>query len=110
MALLDLSQFGRRLAGARGERAVSLAGQAIGGVALGIVLVALGQALLAGIGLAVAGVPFAVLLTALMFLCGVVQVGVVPVLLIAREAARGPPPCCSGRSSSAPLIMSSGRS
>jgi predicted PurR-regulated permease PerM len=83
VALLDLSRFGRRLAGPRGERAVSLAGQAIRGVALGIVLVALGQALLAGIGLAVAGVPFAVLLTALMFLCGVVQIGVVPVLLIA---------------------------
>jgi predicted PurR-regulated permease PerM len=83
VALLDLSRFGRRLAGARGERAVSLAGQAIRGVALGIVFVALGQSLLAGIGLAVAGVPFAVLLTALMFLCGVVQVGVVPVLLVA---------------------------
>jgi predicted PurR-regulated permease PerM len=50
---------------------------------LGIVLVALGQALLVGIGLAVAGVPFAVLLTAVMFFCGVAQVGVVLVLLIA---------------------------
>ena len=34
-------------------------------------------------GLAVAGVPFAVLLTAVMFLGGVVQVGVVPVLACA---------------------------
>lgn len=81
--MTDLCRFGRRLAGARGERAVHLAGQAIRGVALGIVLVALGQAVLAGIGLAVAGVPFAVLLTALMFLFGVVQVGVVPVLVLA---------------------------
>jgi predicted PurR-regulated permease PerM len=83
IAVTDLCRFGRRLAGARGERAVNLAGQAIRGVALGIVLVAIGQSVLAGIGLAIAGVPFAVLLTALMFLCGVVQVGVVPVLLIA---------------------------
>jgi predicted PurR-regulated permease PerM len=83
VAVTDLCRFGRRLAGARGERAVNLAGQAIRGVALGIVLVALGQAVLAGIGLAVAGVPFAVLLTALMFLFGVVQVGVVPVLVLA---------------------------
>jgi len=83
VAVTDLCRFGRRLAGARGERAVHLAGQAIRGVALGIVLVALGQAVLAGIGLAVAGVPFAVLLTALMFLFGVVQVGVVPVLVLA---------------------------
>jgi predicted PurR-regulated permease PerM len=83
VAVMDLCRFGRRLAGARGERAVNLAGQAIRGVAVGIVLVAVGQSVLAGIGLAVAGVPFAVLLTALMFLFGVVQVGVVPVLLMA---------------------------
>lgn len=83
VAVTDLCRFGRRLAGANGERAVYLAGQAIRGVALGIVLVALGQAVLAGIGLAVAGVPLPLLLTALMFLCGVVQVGVVPVLVLA---------------------------
>lgn len=83
LAVTDLCRFGQRLAGARGERAVNLAGQAIRGVALGIVLVALGQAALGGIGLAVAGVPFPLLLTVLMFLCGVVQVGVVPVLLLA---------------------------
>ena len=83
IAVLDLCRFGRRLAGSRGERAVNLAGQAIRGVALGIVLVALGQALLAGIGLGVAGVPFPVLLTAVMFLCGLIQVVVVPVLLVA---------------------------
>jgi predicted PurR-regulated permease PerM len=47
------------------------------------VLVALGQAVLGGVGLAVAGVPFSLLLTVLMFLFGVVQVGVVPVLILA---------------------------
>jgi predicted PurR-regulated permease PerM len=83
VAVLDLSRFGRKLAGGRGERAVTLAGQAIRGVALGIVLVAVGQSVLAGIGLAMAGVPFPVLLTALMFFFGVVQIGVVPVLLCA---------------------------
>ena len=79
----DVRRFGRRLAGARGDQAVTLAGQAIRGVALGIVLVAIGQAALGGFGLAVAGVPFAVVLTVLMFLAGVMQVGVVPVLLCA---------------------------
>ena len=83
VVVVDLCRFGRRLAGPHGERAVNLAGQAIRGVALGIVLVALGQAVLAGIGLAVAGVPFALVLTALMFLFGIVQVGVVPVLVLA---------------------------
>lgn len=81
--MTDLRRFGRRLAGARGEQAVNLAGQAIRGVALGIVLVAMGQAVLGGIGLFVAGVPFAAVLTALMFLFGIVQIGVVPVLAIA---------------------------
>jgi predicted PurR-regulated permease PerM len=76
-------RFGARLGGERGEHAVRLAGQAIRGVALGVVVTALVQALLAGIGLAVVGVPFAVMLTAVMFILAIVQVGVVPVLLCA---------------------------
>jgi predicted PurR-regulated permease PerM len=82
-AVMDLRRFGRRLAGTRGDLSVSLAGQAIRGVALGVILVAVGQAALGGIGLALAGVPFALLLTAVMFLSGVVQIGVVPVLACA---------------------------
>jgi predicted PurR-regulated permease PerM len=76
-------RFGSRLAGERGEQAVRLAGQAIRGVALGVVLTALVHAVLGGIGLVVVGVPFAILLTAVMFISAVVQVGVVPVLLCA---------------------------
>jgi predicted PurR-regulated permease PerM len=74
-------RFGSRLAGERGEQAVRLAGQAIRGVALGVVVTALVQALAGGIGLAIVGVPFAVVLTAVMFLSAIVQVGVAPVLL-----------------------------
>jgi predicted PurR-regulated permease PerM len=76
-------RFGSRLAGERGEQAVRLAGQAIRGVALGVVLTALVHAVLGGIGLVVVGVPFAILLTAVMFISAIVQVGVVPVLLCA---------------------------
>lgn len=79
-AVMDVRRFGRRLAGARGDQAVTLAGQAIRGVALGIVVVAMGQSVLGGIGLALAGVPFPVVLTAVMFLFGLVQLGAVPVL------------------------------
>jgi len=43
----------------QGDRMVVLAGQAIRGVALGVVVTALVQSLLGGIGLAIAGVPFA---------------------------------------------------
>jgi predicted PurR-regulated permease PerM len=68
-------RFARRLAGARGENAVHLAAQAIRGVALGVIVTAILQSGLAGIGLAVAGVPFATILTALMFMLCVAQVG-----------------------------------
>jgi len=73
--------FARRLAGARGEDVVSLAGQAIRGVALGVVLTAFLQAILGGIGLAVAGVPFASVLTAVMFILAIAQIGPLPVLV-----------------------------
>ena len=76
-------RFGFRLAGERGEQAVRLAGQAIRGVALGVVLTALIHAALGGIGLAVVGMPFAILLTAVMFISAVVQIGVGPILLCA---------------------------
>ena len=75
-------RFGRRLAGERGDNVVRLAGQAIRGVALGVVVTALVQSLLGGIGLAVAGVPFAAVLTAVMFMLALAQIGAVPVLLI----------------------------
>jgi predicted PurR-regulated permease PerM len=50
-------------------------------VALGVVVTALVQSLLGGIGLAVAGVPFATVLTAVMFMLALAQIGAVPVLL-----------------------------
>ena len=76
-------RFGARLAGEQGEQAMRLAGQAIYGVALGVVLTAFVQAVLAGIGLAAVGVPYAVMLTAVMFITAIVQIGVVPVLICA---------------------------
>jgi predicted PurR-regulated permease PerM len=68
-------RFVHRLAGHRGEEAVILAGKAVRGVALGIVVTALAQSVLGGIGLAVTGVPGAVVLTAVMFILCVAQVG-----------------------------------
>ncbi len=74
-------RFARRLAGERGDQAVRLAGQAIRGVALGVVVTALVQSVLGGIGLAIAGVPFAAILTAVMFMLALAQIGPLPVLL-----------------------------
>jgi predicted PurR-regulated permease PerM len=75
-----LIRFGQRLAGAGGENAVFLAGQTIRGVALGVVVTALAQALFGGLGLLIAGIPFAGVLTAVMLLLSIAQIGVVPVL------------------------------
>ena len=74
-------RFGHRLAGERGENAVRLAGQAIRGVALGVVVTALTQSVLGGVGLAVAGIPFAAVLTAVMFMLAIAQVGPLLVLV-----------------------------
>ena len=76
-----LKRFGLRLAGEKGVNVVVLAGQAIRGVALGVVVTALAQSILGGIGLAIAGVPMVPVLTALMFMLCIAQLGPVLVLL-----------------------------
>ena len=75
-------RFGDRLAGQHGKGAVRLSAQAIRGVALGVVVTALLQAVIGGLGLFIAGVPFAAVLTALIFLLAVAQIGGGPVLFI----------------------------
>lgn len=67
--------FFRRLAGKQGEAVVVLAGKAIRSVALGVVVTALSQTLLAGIGLYFAQVPYTGLLTAVALIFCVAQVG-----------------------------------
>ena len=74
-------RFGYRLAGERGEQSVELAGQAIRSVALGVVVTAVAQSVLGGVGIAIAGVPFAAVLTAIMFMLCIAQLGPLPVLL-----------------------------
>ena len=80
-AAKGVRDFGRRLAGARGEQSVSLAGRAIRGVALGVVLTALSQTAVGGIGLAVCGIPFAAFLTAAMFMLAIAQIGAILVMI-----------------------------
>jgi predicted PurR-regulated permease PerM len=77
--------FGRRLAGEPGDNVVRLAAQAIRAVALGVVVTASIQAGLAGIGLAVAGVPFAALLASLIFVLCIAQLG--PALVLVPSVA-----------------------
>ncbi len=74
-------RFAGRLGGERGAAVVGLAAGAIRGVALGVGVTALVQAVLSGAGLAVAGVPFAGLLTAVTFMLCIAQLGPVLVLV-----------------------------
>ncbi|OPY10399.1 MAG: putative inner membrane protein [Syntrophaceae bacterium PtaB.Bin038] len=68
-------RFARRLAGQKGDDVTILAGKAIRGVALGVGLTALVQSVLGGIGLALTGVPGATVLTAVMLLLCIAQLG-----------------------------------
>ena len=74
-------RFARRLADERGDRIAVLAARAIRGVALGVVVTALLQTILGGIGVAIAGVPFAAVLTAIMFILCIAQLGPILVLI-----------------------------
>lgn len=76
-----LMSLSRRLAGGRGEALVTLAGEAVRAVAIGIVVTALLQALIGGLGLLIAGVPFVGVLTSLMLILCVAQLGPSPVLV-----------------------------
>lgn len=74
-------RFAVRVGGEMGDRAVTLAGQAVRGVALGVVVTALVQAGLATLGLALAGVPFAPILGAIMLILCIAQIGPMLVLI-----------------------------
>jgi len=73
--VVGVDRFARRLAGPQGEEAVHLAARAVRAVALGVIVTAILQAGFTGIGLAIAGVPFTTILTALAFMLSVAQVG-----------------------------------
>ena len=81
-AVAGVKAFFRRLAGPKGEAMVDLAGGAIRAVAMGVVVTAVAQSLFAGLGLLIAGVPFVGLLTVLMFVLAIAQIGPLPVLLL----------------------------
>lgn len=76
-------RFARRLAGDRGERTAVLAARSVRAVAVGVVVTALVQSAAGSLGLLIAGVPALGLLTAVMFLASIAQVGAAPVLVLA---------------------------
>lgn len=82
-AARGLLAFAYRLGGDTGERTLRLAGLAVRSVALGVVVTAFVQSVLAGLGLWAAGVPHAGLLTGLIFVLGIAQIGQAPIMLLA---------------------------
>ncbi|GAA0501108.1 AI-2E family transporter YdiK [Tatumella terrea] len=76
-----IRHFAYRLASRRGDAVVLLAGQAIRAVALGVVVTALLQGVIGGIGLALCGIPYATILTVVMILCCLIQLGPLLVLI-----------------------------
>ena len=74
-AASGIRSFARRLAGPSGDAVAVLSAKAVRGVALGIVVTAFVQSLCGGIGLYFAGVPATALLTAVMLILCIAQIG-----------------------------------
>lgn len=79
-AAAGVKAFACRVADKYGEQTVDLVGATIHTVAMGVVVTALAQAAFAGVGLAIAHVPLAALLSLAMFALCVSQIGPIPIL------------------------------
>ncbi len=73
--------LGFRLGGERGMEVMTLAAQAVRSVALGVVVTALVQSVLAGIALWICGIPSAGVFAALVFMLGIAQLGPLPIMI-----------------------------
>jgi predicted PurR-regulated permease PerM len=76
-----VNKFVRRLNPTRGEDFVNLAGATIRSVSRGVIGISVLQALLAGIGLMIAGVPYTSLITFAVLISGIIQIGPTIILL-----------------------------
>jgi predicted PurR-regulated permease PerM len=81
-SIIDVvKKFLRRLVPERGEEFANLAGATIRAVSRGVIGISVLQALLAGIGLMVAGVPAASVITSAVLVLGIIQIGPAIVLV-----------------------------
>jgi predicted PurR-regulated permease PerM len=71
----ELKQLSRRIASGRGEQFVRLAGDTIRAVSRGVVGISALQAFLAALGLYAIGIPAAGLLTTIILIFGIIQIG-----------------------------------
>jgi predicted PurR-regulated permease PerM len=75
VAARGVRRFGTRLAGANGDRAITLAAATIRGVATAVIITAIVQTIIAGTGLVVASTPAAGLLAAAVLILSLAQLG-----------------------------------
>jgi len=68
-------RFSSRVASARGEEFVQLAGATIRTVSRGVIGISVLQALLAGLGIIAAGIPGASIITSAVLILGIIQIG-----------------------------------
>jgi len=80
-----IRKFSRRLASERGEEFVQLAGATVRAVSRGVIGISALQAFFAGLGLMVAGIPGASLITSAVLILGIIQIGpsivLIPVII-----------------------------
>lgn len=76
-----LRQFAWRIARERGDLAITLAGKTVQAVAMGVVLTAVIQSAVAGLGLFVCQIPSSALLTGIIFMLCLMQLGPVIIML-----------------------------
>ncbi len=75
-SLVDaIRKFSRRLASGRGEEFVQLAGDTIRAVSRGVIGISALQAFFVGLGLLIAGIPGASLITSAVLILGIIQIG-----------------------------------
>jgi predicted PurR-regulated permease PerM len=74
-------RLARRVGGARGVESAVLAGQAMRAIATGVVVTALAESILSGFGLWLVGISSAGVLTSVIFMLCVMQIGPMPVLV-----------------------------
>jgi predicted PurR-regulated permease PerM len=79
-AAQGVRRFATRLAGAQGDRAAVLAANTIRGVAMGVIVTAVFQTTVAGTGLILTAVPAATVLTAVILILCIAQLG--PILIM----------------------------
>ena len=111
-----IKKFSHQLNPTRGEEFVEQAGATIRAVSRGVIGISVLQALLAGVGLMVAGIPQASLITFGVLVFGIIQIGpsiiLIPVVSGPGHSWARCRPCCSPRTwcRSICWIICSGRS